>query len=64
MEWWKAGKEYDFDLNKKIRTEGCREIKRLSVECRVLNGADEDCKKVDLELDKCLKILKHLLNSE
>lgn len=64
MDWWKAGKEYDFDLSKKIRTGGCRDIKRLSIECRILNGQEADCKKVDEELDRCLTILKHLMNTE
>jgi hypothetical protein len=62
MNWLKPEAKYDYDIAKKIRAEGCRELKRKEMECRVVEAESNRCAQLTHEYNKCARILKYVIN--
>lgn len=60
MDWWKADAKYDYDIAKKIKAEGCRELKRRELECKMLQADTNKCEQFTHDYKKCERIFKYL----
>ncbi|EGR28460.1 hypothetical protein IMG5_175090 [Ichthyophthirius multifiliis] len=60
-QWWRAGQNDQFDLNKKLFRVGCRPAYRKFIECDKQYD-DKDiitCDELKQDLQKCLAMLKY-----
>jgi hypothetical protein len=60
--WYRAGKEDDYSIKKKILRDGCRDVYREVVECKNDRSKSvSQCELVTKDYDECMKIYKYLI---
>ena len=51
--WWETGKEYNYDVRRKLEAEECKAAELMMIECKVKLETEETCQQYLKEFREC-----------